>query len=638
MSTSQDDKGQQLSTPGPGDMAPQSLPDGPQEKADRLDAVTGDRALGNGAISGRGLPKWNSETLPFWPVAASIQEAAKHCLALPRSVLISSFFINLLGLALPLVILQLLDRVLPNKSLDTLTLLAIGLVAVVFLESILKIARSNVMSWAALKQGYANEVDAVNRILRSRGLEFKRDNEASWIDRLDALGELNNFYGGPARLILLDLPFVVIFFAVIGLVGGPLLLVPLVVIGCFTGYTVYNGRHLKNLLEKRSEQDGRRYDFVVECLKGITAIKSMAMEPSMQRRFERLQGTSAEISYDMIRHNNTMQTVGNLFANVSMVAMVTVGALAIMSGQLSIGALACCSLLSGRVVQPVLRGIAVLSELQNVGNCHKRAEKLFDLPEGDFEEKFPQDVKGGIRVKQVVLNRDDGKGRVFDNLNLDVEAGQIIGIRGADGSGRTRFLNAIRGEHALDGGSIHIDGINVSGPAFSTVEKSICYVSADAPMFRGSVIDNITMFRRGKYLEAARAAARLIGLEADIHALPEGYDTLVGEGVANVLSGGMQQRIAIARVLVRTPKILLFDEANRAVDFVSDQTLRAGLASLKGEMTILLVSNRPSLLEISDAVYEMENGTLSPVDARGRPIEVSTMSAVETDVPKGVSA
>lgn len=551
---------------------------------------------------------------------ASMKSGVRHCLSLPRSVLISSFFINFLGLALPLSILQVYDRILPNKATDTLVMLIIGLSIVVLLEGFMKVARSQVMSWAALKAGYAGEVDAVSRYLRAKQQDVSKDAAAIWIDRLDALTQLNGFYGGPARLILLDLPFVVIFFAVIALVGGPLVLVPVAVIACFAGHTALSGKHLQDLYAQRSEQDSRRYDFIVECLKGIQSIKSMAMEPAMQRRFERLQRSSASISYQMIIHSNAMQSSGSLFANISMVAIVTVGALAVMSGYLSLGALACCSLLSGRVVQPVLKGISVWSELQNVNICQQRARPLFSLSRDTGRRTEEREIKGAVTLRDIHFEREGDDALLFTGLSLSVQPGQIVGFRGADGSGRTSLLNMVRGEVTPDSGSVHVDGLNVFGPAYQQIGKTVCYVGTGAPIFRGSVIENITMFRSGEVMQQAREAARLIGLEDDIHALPEGYDTMVGEGVADTLPGGLQQRIGIARVLVGAPRILLFDEANSMVDMESDKKLREGLAILKGHMTIMIASNRPSFLSICDAVYELHEGRLSLVLPNGKPI------------------
>lgn len=594
--------------------------------------------VGGGAYAGAGKPASKASSAPAEDRSQSklgkadtssavsfsfIRDAVGHCMNLPRSVLISSLFINLLGLALPLAILQVYDRILPNRAIDTLTMLVIGLAVVVLVEGAMKIARSEVMSWSALKTGYATDVDIVHRLLRARRSDFSQDGTAVWIERLDALTQLNNFYGGPSRLILLDLPFVAIFLAFIALVGGWLVLVPIAVIICFAVLAMKRGQKLQKLYLERTQQDSRRYDFIVECLRGIHAIKSMAMEPAMQRRFERLQRSSATISYQLILHSNAMQTAGALFANVAMICMVTIGAVAVMGGHMSVGVLACCSLLSGRVVQPVLKGISVWSELQTVAINQKRAEPLLALPVVEPAGNTAGEINGSLRLNDVCLGRRDGGGQLFEHLSMQVEAGRFAGLRGADGSGRTTLMNMLRGDVLPDSGQLYLDGYNVTGRAQGVFAQSVCFVGAGAPIFRGSVIDNITMFRRGEVMERARQSARLIGLEDDIHALPEGYDTIIGEGVADTLPGGLQQRIAIARVLVRAPRILLFDEANSLVDFESDAKLREGLSRLKGHMTVVIASNRPSFLAICDDIYELRNGQLESVLPNGDRVAVS---------------
>lgn len=557
---------------------------------------------------------------PFNIDLNAIKAAYSHCLDLPRSVIISSFFINLLGLALPLVILQIFDRVLPNQATETLAFLIIGLCGIVFLEGALKIARAYVMSWDALKMGFTHEIESIKRILGANSQDFGSDCPSTWIDRLEALAELNGFYGGPARLVMLDLPFALIFLTVIALVGGPLVMIPLAVIAAFASHTAVKGTNLHSVLQERSLQDGKRYDFIVECLNGIQTIKCKAMEPLMQRRFERLQQSTAQISFKTILYGSDMQSSGSLFANVTMISVVTVGSLIVMNGQLSIGALACCTLLSSRLVQPVLRGISVWSELQNVSISLERAQPLFGLPPCQPPPNHIEHIKGAITIRDLTCAKKNGPGYLFHNLNLTVEPGQVIGLRGDEASGKSLLIKAILGNFTAESGSVHVDGHNVTSPAYADIARSICSIGIGAPIFAGTVLENIAMFRTGTAIDAARTAATLIGLEDEIQKLPEGYDTIIGSGISDTLSEGFQQRICIARVIAQSPKILLFDEANTMLDHRSDAKLREGLNKLKGTMTILLVSNRPSLLAISDKIFNISDGNLQRVQADGSPL------------------
>lgn len=526
-------------------------------------------------------------------------------------VLVISFFANLLGLALPLAILQIYDRILPNQSHATLTLLTLGLIAAFLLEASLKISRSYVLGWTAVHHGFRTQVGAVRRLLTAPRSQTERVSSTLWMDSLDALGELSAFEGGQLRSVLVDIPLAGIFLLVIALVGGPLAFVPCALIVAFGFFSYVKGVRLQRSLEYRSEQDNKQADFLVECLSGMHTLKGLAIEPQMLRRFERLQRNTALASYDAILFGNKLQTHGIFFANLMMVSVVTGGALMVMAGTLSVGALACCSLLSGRLIQPVLRGTALWTEIQNVELAHKRTERFDPLPWLDRDPAMSvPTVSGAITFDRVQFDYDGkGEGSLHD-VSLDIRPGEFIGIRGDDGSGRSSFAKLIMGHIAPAEGSVTIDGVPAHVLASQGLNRHICYVSAKSAIFKGTILENMTMFRMGNAIAAARDAAQLIGLEQDIFLLPDGYDTQLGQGGVEVLSSGLLQRITIARALVAKPKILIFNEANSLLDFRSDQYFREGIATLKGEMTAILISNRPSLLNIANRVFELRAGRL----------------------------
>lgn len=554
--------------------------------------------------------------------------ALAKCTDLPTSVLVGSFFLNLLGLAMPLAMLQIYDRILPNHSTSTLLLLTLGLAAAFFLEAILKVVRSHVMGWSAVHNGFHREYDAAECLLYGRPAEISRSPASDWMDSFDAISELNGFHGGNSRLILVDLPLALIFLAMILTIGGWLVLVPLTLILGFGAITVLRGRILRDVLAVRAEQDNRRYDFLVECLSGIHTIKGLAMEPFMQRRFERLHKASSLASYDTVLIGNKVQAIGALFANVTQISIVTVGALLVMHGHLSIGALVCCSLLSSRLTQPVIRGLGVWSELQNIELAEDRAARFDNLDKSDgIQEQtdgaLPNlQIRGAIVIQNAFYRRATEEGHGLRNVNLRIAPGEFVGLQGEDGSGRSTLAALITGEASPSEGSVLIDGHAPTGPHRRQLNQQIGYATASPVVFEGTILENITMFGPGNRLEAAREAAQLIGLEEDIHHLPEGYDTLLAQGVGDSLSSGMTQRITIARALAMKPKILILDEANTLLDLRSDRLLLEGLEKLKGRVTTILISNRPSMLRMADRVFKLEEGQAEQVfDFAAAPIK-----------------
>ena len=200
---------------------------------------------------------------------------------------------------------------------------------------------------------------------------------------------------------------------------------------------------------------------------------------------------------------------------------------------------------------------------------------------------------------------------VLKDVDLVIKPGEMIGLCGGDGSGKSSIAKLIRGEYPPTSGAVMVDGYEPSGEWRSALEEWISYVPQNASIFQGTILENIAMFRSGDAIDAAREAAQLIGLEADIHRLPSGYDMRLNEGITEELPVGIIQRIIIARALARKSRILLFDEGNSALDGASDRLLREGLQKLKGQKTIILVSQRPSLLRIADRVLELADGRLS---------------------------
>ncbi|GAB4514919.1 MAG: hypothetical protein Tsb0019_13260 [Roseibium sp.] len=531
--------------------------------------------------------------------------------SLPRSVVGASILINALGLAMPLTILQVYDRILPNKATDTLVILVVGLGFVLIVDAVLKTLRSYLTGWLAASFTHQATVEATRRLLNSRSDAGSKATVSSYLDSFRALQSLGDQYGGQARLLAIDLPASLIFLLVLFLIGGPVGFVPVALLALFALRTAKLNTRLDDLIEKRSLQDQRKYDFVLEVLSGLNTIKAMAFEPEILRRFERLQTQISRLGYDYIDLNNRAHGSANLFTVLTTVCVVSSGALMVMGGYISVGAVAACTLLAGQVVQPLLRGINHWTDLQRVKHDYREAGTLFELPAEECRTNPNLSVAGNIKLQNASFQPHGDAIVNVENLNLTINAGETVAFEGDDGSGRSTLARMVSGDIEPTSGRVLVDGHDLYGPDHRDLRRHIVHVGNDAQMFSGTILQNLTLFGSRSTPQKARLAAELIGLEQDIHLLPLGYDTPLGNAIEENLTDSMLQRIAIARALAGEPKILILNDANGALDPKSEARLIEALKRIKGQLTTLIVSHRPSFRAIADRQFHMEMGRIS---------------------------
>ena len=537
---------------------------------------------------------------------------AKGAGPLSPPILIGSIAINFFALATPLAMLQIYDRIIPNQAVETLTVMVLGLIGIMCVDAVFRFARSSLVIWYAAQLDHALSVTVVDRFLSTPSQQFEQETPGGYMDKLGAIETIRDFEGGQSRLLMLDLPFVAAFLGLIWIIGGSLVLVPIALFGVLVVVTALSGSALRKVLSDRWEFDDRRYSFIVETLNGIPAIKSMAMEPQIQRRYERLLRTGASATYRTIELGGIAQSFGAVFSGVTMVSVVSVGALLVINGSLSMGSLAACTLLSGRTIQPLLKGLSLWTQLQSVDVAREKAASLLDLPGGQTaanENSIPT-LAGLIELKNVSFRYGADLPDIIKNISVKFKPGEMISITGGDNSGKSTLIRLLSGELRPTEGKVLIDGMEATGPHQQALSNWISYVPPNPVVFQGTILENLAMFRTGDAIDNARLAARAIGLEEDIHHLPEGYDTKVNQGIAEQLPMGFLQRMTIARSLAMKPQILLFDEANNTLDAKGDQKVMNALKVLKGGPTIITITHRPSLMRIADRRLDMTNGEL----------------------------
>lgn len=525
-------------------------------------------------------------------------------------ILVASFFLNALSLALPMVLLQVYDRIIPNVALHTLTLLIFGLTVVLIIDVLLRTARSYLSGWVGAKYEHEMGCHAVEKLLRADLQELKKVAPGVHLDRLSSIDSIRDFYSSQAGLALVDLPFVILFLGLLGYIGGALLIVPVILLLVLGFLTFVLGVRLKEALKNDTLWEDRRYSFIIEALTGIHSIKSMAMENLMGRRYEKLMENCSKASYDVILLSGLSQGIGNVFSQITMVAVASVGSILVINGEITIGALAASTLLAGRTVQPLLRALGIWTRFQHIQLANEKLHHIDNIPAERPAETITIETIKTIEMKNVSFRYEENGSEILSDINLKLNHGDIIGIRGGNGSGKSTLLWALMGGLTPTSGEVLINGQTPENFSTDSLRTGIAYLPQKPIIFRGTILDNLTMFRGDAHIDDALKVAEMLDLNKILARMPDGYETMVGDGAQSEIPTGIAQRINIARELAHKPDVILFDEANSGLDNKSDNDLQELIKKLKGTCTIVLVSYRPSLLRLADRQYDLKDGKL----------------------------
>ncbi len=531
-------------------------------------------------------------------------------------LVLMSLFINIFALGLPVFILQVYDRVLPNLGLTTMQFLVIGLIAVMLMDFFLKTARAAVTTYTGARFEHLARVSAVDHILRTPQDVYETETPGVYLDKVNAIGVVKDFYSSQLGTLMIDLPFAIFFLGMIWFLGGVMVAVPLVLLCLFGIMAIVVGGNLRKAVDTRSQTDNRRYDFLIEIINGIHTVKAQAFKNLLQRRFEPLQEMSARAVRAVAMQSSIAQSLGSTFGQLNMACVIGTGAVLVIDGSLSAGELAACTLLSGRAMQPLQSAMGLWTNFQSIRVACENAASVLELPAEDMRN-LPdmKTIKGDLELRDVTFGYAGTETPLIANQNLQIKAGEMVGIEGDNSSGRSTLLKLMIGMIRPNAGSVLIDGNELTKFQTKSYRQQMAFLTADSNVYSGTILDNMTYFRGGKYINKAIKIARELGLDDEIKRLPEGYGTHVGDGAGGVLPAGFVQRITVIRAMIDDPKIVLFDNANHGLDPSSDKTLMDYINGLRGKTTVILVTSRPSWLRMADRRFVMSNGNIKPKPA-----------------------
>ncbi len=535
-------------------------------------------------------------------------------------VLLTSVALNVLTLALPLVILQVYDRIVPGDATDTFAFLVLGLAVVIVLEAILRSVRGYIIAWAAARFEHATSRRALDRLLATEVEAFESIPAGTHLDRISAIEPLRDFHSGNGLLAISDLPFVFIFLGLIAVIGGPIVFAPIAVVVLAGLLALIVGSSLDRAVRRRAELDDQRYNFIFQILSGIHSVKGLGLEAQMLRRYQAYLKPLSAAVLDVARLSAMGNALGATFGNLAMFAVAAAGSVYVVEGSMTGGTLIASTLLAGRAVQPLIRMIGVWIQARNLKLSEERLDSLMTLPQEhrpDPASAVLPNLDSSIVLENVSIDRGQSGASVLANVSLEIPAGSLVAITGAAGSGQSILLDLLAGLTRPTAGRLLIDGVDSDLIDMRAFRQKIGFARQSTVLFRGTVLDNLTKFQGRESLPSALRIAHELGLDEVIARMPGGLQTTVGDTASDSLAGSIKQLISLVRAFGAAPRLLLFDEANSALDMNVDRKLRQLFKKLHGETTIILVTSRPSLVKLADMEIMMDQGQVAAISRSG---------------------
>ena len=542
--------------------------------------------------------------------------------AVYRDVLWAAFLVNIFAVAFPMFTMNVYDRVVPNHAVETLWVLASGLLIVLAADFYIRQLRSHFVDEASARIDVQLSASLMERVLGMR-MENRPQSVGSFAANLRGFEQVRDFIASSTVTALIDLPFAVIFLGVMAWIS-PMLVVP--VIGAFLlilviGFLLQSRLH--ELSQTTYQASAQRNATLVEALTGIETIKTQGAEGVIQGRWERNNRFLAETNVRMraISSNATYGT--NLLTQLSTLGIVLIGVQLISERNLTMGALIACTTLASRALAPAGQIVGLLMQYQGARTALTSLDKIMAQPverDGQRSLLHRRELRGEIELRDVTFaypGRDD---KVLDGVSLRIQPGERVALIGRVGSGKSTIQKLMLGLHAPSDGAVLIDGIDLRQLDPADVRRNLGYVSQDVNLFFGTLRENIRFGLPFADDQTVIAAAETAGISEFVNRHPRGFDLQVGER-GELLSGGQRQSVGIARAVLHNAPVLLLDEPTSAMDFSTEAMITERLGHYCEGKTVVLVTHRTSMLALVSRVIVIDGGRVVADGPRDRILE-----------------
>ncbi len=542
---------------------------------------------------------------------AWFQDTLKLSKSLYLDAVVASFLVNLVALSAPLFVMNVYDRVVPNQATATLWVLAIGISIAFVFDFVLKILRGICLDLAGKKTDLVVSSALFERLLGMK-MKLRPQRVGSFAQNFQEFQSIRDFLSSLTLTAFIDLPFTLVILLVIGIIGGPLVFIPLLAYPLALLVNWLIQRPLMSRVRKTYQLSNERQAMLVETLTGLDAIKINNAQSERQYQWEHLTGQLSKLE---LRVKSLSYVAVNFTAwlqQFSGVALIVAGVYIIIGGNLSMGGLIACYLLHRRAMMPIGQLCSLITRYQRARMTKATIDRMMDLEQEVQDDEVPlkrETLSGAIELRDVTFIYPGNQYASLSNVSLTIQPGEKVGIIGRSGSGKSSLAKLLVGFYQPDSGNVLIDGIDARQIDVHDLRHNIGYAPQDIHLFSGTLRENLVYGASYVDDETMLRVATLTGVHEFARRHPSGYNMQVGERGMS-LSGGQRQAVALARALLLDPPVLLMDEPTSSMDNTSEDLIKKALVPVIANKTLLMVTHRASLLTLVDRLIIVDNGKI----------------------------
>lgn len=517
--------------------------------------------------------------------------------------------ISAIGLVTPLFFQLVVDKVLVHQSYTTLTVLGVAVCIALLFNAVLEFLQNYLLIFATNRIDIRLATKTYHKLLNLPVDFYERISSGVLIKHMQQTEKIRQFLSGSLFFSLLELLSLLVFLPVLfwysGVLTGVVLLFTFLmalVIACLI-------KPFQRRLEELYQAEGRRQGMLVETIHGVRTVKSLALEPVLQRKWNDTAAYAITRYFNVAKISMTARTLSHWLERLMSVCLIWAGAMAVFDGDLTVGALIAFNMLAGRVTGPLVHIVGLVHEYQQTSLSVRMLGVVMNTRDEQVGGGIRQELRGEISFENIRFQYLPDAPPAIRDFSYTIRPGTTVGLVGRSGSGKTTLTKLLQGLYPLQQGIIKYDGIDIREIDRSHLRSHIGIVLQDNYFFHGTIRENLTLTKKDATMEEVIYAARIAGAEEFIQNLPRGYDSVLEENASN-LSGGQRQRLAIARALLPNPRILIFDEATSALDPESETLIRRNLRQIARNRTVFIISHRLSILCRADDIIVLEKGTL----------------------------